>query len=440
MKKKILIISYFFPPQNAIASHRALSWARYWSAAGHDVHVLTPRKSEGTFDLNGEENHFFIHEIEQGRAFTFLKNGYRKYFKKRKAQSTSKNLSPSISRGKKSNPISGLIGFLKNRGVGSSSRMPDPSDLWLIPATRWIKSSVHDFDLVVSTYGPYCCHFLASKALSLGKAKDWCADFRDLWTDNHVFKGIFPFNHLERFFERDLLFKAKYITTVSEPLKNILSQKYGGKVFCIENGFEPEDLKGLSQSFSFEDETKIRIVYTGTIYPEKRDPSPLFKALKELSTEAPEGTLDKIEIIFYGPNSNSILELAHKFDVERWVKTNELIPREKSLAIQRDTNILLFLEYEAPGIDGVLTGKLFEYLFSKTPIWAIGISSKTLTGKIIEESNSGKAMGKDIPTIKKELQMLIEGRKKSINEASSLIQQYTRKNLADKMLQIITQG
>ena len=41
---RIVIVTYNWPPRNAIGTHRPYSWARYWSEAGAKITVLTAAK------------------------------------------------------------------------------------------------------------------------------------------------------------------------------------------------------------------------------------------------------------------------------------------------------------------------------------------------------------------------------------------------------------
>jgi len=62
----------------------------------------------------------------------------------------------------------------------------------------------------------------------------------------------------------------------------------------ITNGFDESDYEG-----DFTPSDKLRITYTGTIYPGKRDPSPIFKAIGSLKTRGLVST-DSLEMCFYG--------------------------------------------------------------------------------------------------------------------------------------------
>ena len=111
----------------------------------------------------------------------------------------------------------------------------------------------------------------------------WVADFRDLWTRNPNFRGMFPFTCLEGALERRVLSRADAVVTVSEGLADALRTGCPAKVYVIENGFDEEDLDSIPATVSCTG--VFTLVYTGTIYVSRQDPIPLFAALKALLSQ-----------------------------------------------------------------------------------------------------------------------------------------------------------
>jgi len=444
---RILIISKYFPPENSIASLRPYSWAKYWSREGHDVTVLTTPKKVLPESLTLDCSSFSVVEVRYRSLFYTFKNFYKNCLNKKssedinitdekesyKVQSYTSYLKRSLQK---------IDGFRVNRGIFITARMPDITDLWINPATNWAKKQ-GNWDLVVSTHGPYACHIVAHNLKKSNKVQFWIADFRDLWTDNHIYKGVFPFTLLEKRIEKKAISQANAITTVSKPLAATLANKYGKeKTFVVENGFDSEDLTSILKTPIFND-NKIRIVYTGTIYKGKQDPSPLFESIFELAHSDINNLnlLDKLEVLFVGPTSSLVLEMANAVEVTKWVKASSLLPRSDVLRMQRDADALLFLEFDNGKTDGILTGKLFEYLNSSTEIWGIGVSENSAPGKIILEARAGKIFGKDKSLIKKELIRLLSNQKnKNLDLNNEFIKSFERKHLAESMLKIVNKN
>jgi len=434
---KILIISYYFPPLNSIGSLRPYSWAKYWAKAGHDVTVLTMKNASKENSLNLDCSNFKTIRIESKLYNTLSKL----LFKDERTQPISDSF---IDKNKKRNFLrykniinKYLKSIRRKTGIFSTIRMPDLTDIFIFKFYNILKH-ISKYDVCISTAGPYSVHIIAYILKRKKSFNYWIADYRDLWTQHPSLSGLYPFSIFEKAIEGIINRSADAITTVSSPLQESIKKKYKLKnVFTVENGFDIDDLAVLEDKPRIWDDNKIRIVYTGTVYPFTQDPTPLFLAIKQIEQSDQNNLLNKLEVIFAGSRSN-LIDLIDKYKVSRYVKYIGRVNREYSLLMQRDADILLFLESESN--EGVLTGKLFEYLFSKTHIWAIGIREKSLVGKIIIESNNGTCLGNDIEKIKAELLKILTNKKKLEKKYGDelFLQKYTRKNLAKKYINIIS--
>ncbi len=427
-KLNILIVTHYFPPQNSIASLRPYSWAKYWSQMGHDVTVLTTKKEKRPNDLRMDCSSFKIIEID---------NIFRKKIKKI-IGTENQYLEPGQVYG--GNSLRSLLVkrvkmLTQQTGIFGTARMPDYNDFII---NKSVKSLGNErFDFTISTSGPYSGHLIARKTKQEKKTRFWVADYRDLWTENHIFHGLFPFTLIEEHLERKVNTSADMISTVSEPLAEQIRQKYGlNNVEVIENGFDYDDLANLPKEKYWHDNI-IRLVYTGSIYKEKRDPSPLFEAIQKLATSDKKGMLARLEVVFVGGGKANFDELIDIYHVSQWVKYNGFLPREDALRMQRDAHALIFLEFEAPNVDGILTGKLFEYLASGTQIIGVGVTDNSAPGKLIAESGHGINFGKDSDRIQDYLvNLLTTTEKPAIQINKKFIERYTRKAQAEKLLEL----
>lgn len=431
-KLKILIITHFFPPLNSIASHRAYSWAKYWSRMGYDITVLTTKKdmSDNRIDLPIEN--FKVIEIEN-TFYTGLKN---------LLGTTRQTLKYGFSSTGKTSNIS-LKYFLKkyvesiSRKTGIFiARMPEFTDFWYLNVLK--EFQFEPYDVVVSSFGPYIVHLLALRLKKRNLVKVWIADYRDLWTQNHIFKGLFPFTIIEGYLENKTNKTADVITTVSEPLAEQIKNRYKiNNVEVIYNGFDKDVLKTLDPEPFWKD-SKIRIVYTGTIYPGYQDPSPLFQVIKELDYSEYKPLLENLEVLFAGKYAGNLDELINKFKVNKYVKHLGFLKYKDSLRMQRDASILLFLEFKSRNQDGILTGKLMEYLFSGTQIWAIGVDEQVMSGKLIRESGCGVCFGTNKERLKSHLIEILKNKNKpKIQPNLEILKTFSRKIQAEKLLEII---
>ena len=227
-------------------------------------------------------------------------------------------------------------------------------------------------DIIFSSATPYTSHLVAKKVSNKYNIP-WIAEFRDLWSDNHNrMSSLF-----DRWLEKNTMHNSKAMITVSEPLTKILINKYKQPIYTIQNGFDPED-------FSFQVSgiisQKINIVYTGSIYENKMDPSPLFIALA-----ANKDLQNNVVLNFYGNSSNFISDLSKKYNLELMVKIHDLVPRSEILNIQKKADILLLLTWNSPKEKGILTGKFFEYIASGNAILSIGVFKDTPSEIVVED-------------------------------------------------------
>lgn len=428
----ILIVSTFFPPLNSIASLRPYSWAKYWTLAGHSVTVLTPPKiQDPSLTLNLPRFGYELLEPEPPKFLSYLKRNYLE------------TTSPNLSKGKKQNFFKksafSLFDYArKKNGIFSGCRMPDFSDLWIYPALKAAVQKGKKWDVVISSSGPYSVHVIGEKIKKRGMASKWIADYRDTWNNNYIYSGLFPFTFFEKHLEKKLMRSSDAIVTVSTPLADSLAKKYGAeKVHTIENGFDACDLDHLDPLPCFSDE-KYRMVHTGSMYLGKRDPSPLFQAIASLSEEPDfQHYLDRLEVLFFGPDLDSLNDLIAQYKVEKWVKLKGFINRNDALKMQRDAHALLFLPLKNSPIDGILTGKMYEYLFSGTPIVALGSKEIEASQRLILETKCGFAFT-EVEEIKQFLRRELQSLSKNKTSLDpEFLKRYDRKFLAMKLLDLI---
>lgn len=432
---KILIITSFFPPQNSIASLRPYSWAKYWSRDGHDVTVLTvPKKllpSESSQPFDGFQVidvpipfMGFVQKVFGHRAIP-LASGL--IDSKSEVKSTIKTrLRCKINQ------------WQRQYGFAYGCRMPDPMDLWCRAACKAVWSQ--HWDLVVSTAGPYGVHGPAYRMKKAGIARYWIADWRDLWTDNHLYPGLPVLRAFERMLERRWSRTADAITTVSVPLADVLREKYGYKVHVIYNGFDQEDYVSLPAERVFPDDGVFRIVYTGSIYAGYQDPSPLFEAVRNLKTEG-EISPERLKIIFCGNNAD-VTNLARMHGVEEFVEYAGFLPRQQALRMQRDADALLFLEFESDKIQGILTGKLFEYLFAGPRILGVGVGENSSAGQLLRKMGRGKCFGNEVERIVEDIRLRISTDPDPTRFVSKVdyttILEYSREEQSKRMLGLLS--
>ena len=367
---RILIISYYFPPYNTIGAVRVGKMAKYLHTMGHEIMVVSAKDQplQPTLEVEIPSEKVIYTDWININAIPMLFLGGRDKI-------AAKGFS--------------IDDFNRNllRCLGNVYKMflnfPDGQIGWYPYGVRAARQLLKTWrpDIIYASAIPYTSLLIAYK-ISQEYHLPWVAEFRDLWTDHHHY--IYPGmrRRIEQKLERKILKTAKGAVTVSKPLAEILRRKYDIPVKVILNGFDPEDFDNCPLSASHNDDKRLKIVYTGSVYEGKRDPTPLFVALKSMGINA----VENINVEFYGRYLGVVADLSKKYCVENLVNVCPSIPYREALAKQKSADVLLLLLWNDFKEKGVYSGKLFEYLGARRPILAIGPEDNVAANLIIERS------------------------------------------------------
>lgn len=416
---KIMILTHAFPPMNATASHRVYSWAKTWSVNGHEVHVVTPEKHafDGSMDLHYDMDNINVHVVP------YLRGG-------RASQASGVRFQrESIEKWERAKTYTRKFRF--GMGMFTDLRM-----LAFGPLVRKGRQLLQndDFDFIISSYPPEVVHLVGYK-LSKEFGKPWVADYRDLWfREMRLFQYRFT-TFLGGIVNRRLLRKAKVISTVSKGLSKRLEGVLNRRVTVSYNGFvKPQ--REINSSRPWQDD-KIHVVYTGRLYPQKRDPRAFLEAVATYRELEPRFD-DHIAIDFYGHDVVYVESIAKACGLGGCVTAHGFVPYDESLKIQRNAGALLFLDWAEESAEGVLTGKLFEYLSSGRPILCVGTRKGTEAAEIILKAQCGVAL-----TSTEEIHSYLHGLLGEEPKATPGIEQvasYSRENQAKTLLEQITKS
>ena len=376
-KLRIIIVTYNWPPRNSISTHRPYSWASYWSKKGAKVTVLTAEKQ--TFDepldmalpeLEGVN----VIQVPYSDIFSLLPNKLVKF--------------PFILN------IAKKIKLWQIRNFGSSW---DPRKAWSVAAAPIAAQLATQNDIVVSTFGPSSAHIIACEMKKINPSLCWVADYRDLWSDSPNLVG--SRSELRNKIRRDEISTvggyADCITVVSDDMVEKLKKLTNKNVVKFTNGFDiDEDLVNERFKKNIKKPKGIfRIVYTGTIYQNVRDPKPLLEAIVKLSKNGKISS-NSITVDFYGSRLDYIKELSEISKYSPFIRIMGHVNRKKALEAQQNADLLLLLESSNEESRGVLTGKIFEYIASGCPIICIGSRLDFEIGQTLLKTGAGTVFEK----------------------------------------------
>ena len=421
--KKVLIISYCFPPRGGVGGLRIQGLAKYLPEFGWEPIILTPKLPESPntkFRIIQTPYRDVIDYLVKAARFKPEK-GVKSQIKKKLGVSSHKN---------KRTFVDSILIFLQE-----IIAYPDLQKGWYQYAVKAGSKlpQQEKIDAVISSSSPVTCHLIA-KELKMKYKVPWIADLRDLWTQNHYY----PYGPIRKVVERRLeiktLSKADALVTVSKNLAKTLEMLHKGRqVYSIPNGFDPDEV-----ATSVNLTNKFTITHTGSLYQGKRDPAKLFKVLQDLISER-KLDLNEIEVRFYGPPEDWLENDIKSYGLEDIVKVYGVVPREIALDKQRESQVLLLLLWDHPKEIGVYTGKIFEYLAAQRPILAIG-GPKGVVKELLAETNAG-VYATSIEDVKKALEKFygeykLKGKVEYKGERAK-IDKYSQREMARKFAEVL---
>jgi hypothetical protein len=434
--KKVLIITYHFPPDAAVGAIRPAKFAKFLPEFGWEPVIYTVKeKYYDLLDYSKFEpalNPLRIHRANliPGPLHLYSRFPY-------KGKNFPNNLRPHQSiRRKNQNGINSIKRFFS-----SMVRLPDDKQGWIaniaIDGYRIFRR--HKIDTFITTGPPMSTHVGGLFLKNLTHAK-WVADFRDPWWTEVYLKSspyrTFLFDNIQKWLESKVIKKADMVVSttpsLTEHFKLNLPPNQQNKFVTITNGFDESDFLGIATS-TWTINSKIRIIHTGTLYF-SRNPEPFFIALNKL---VKRGLIhkDHIEIDLIGNcafyKGGTVQELIDKYELSFIVRLLGMMPFRKSLENQMDSDALLLFAQEQPNM---IPAKVFEYLKINKPIFAI--TEEGETKRILEDFENVfiADQGKRDDIAKKFLQLLeaIKNGKKYLSSPER-IKKYDRRYLTEKL-------
>ena len=383
--RRILLVSYFFPPSRDTGAQRPAAMAKYLARLGHDVTVLTT-KAFGS-------GHPGIEGIRVIRA-----NDLQLLRARLGGHSSIGSLFDSDSYTGKPHPLSYAV-------------VPDPLTLAWAPFAIRAALAAHErepFDAVLTTSPPECAHKIGYELQQRGLP--WIADIRDAWTFEPL-RPRFPLapqRALDRRLERRWLSAADRVVCVSEPAAEDLRDRGIADPIVIANAWDPDsdpDSELVEQARYSLDMDRTTLLYTGRFGSFGRDPRPLIEALGLLIRNDREAA-GRLEIAVAGPLTDHEHILLSRDTDPVNITLLGSVSRPQALALQRAADALLLIAQPTRG--QLVNFKLFEYLAAGPPILAL--AAGTEAGRLVAEAGAGKSVrADDRPAIAAALSELLSG-------------------------------
>ena len=454
--KRVLIITYYWPPTAGSGVQRWLKMSKYLPQHGWQPVIYTPENPEAGMtdesllrDIAPEVEVIKRPILEPYAVFNALTGNKGKNSGKASAGSGAVN--PINAVGHKS-PLMRLSLWLR-----ANVFVPDPRFLWIRPSVRFLKQYLreHPVDAIVSTGPPHSMHLIA-RALHRSMGIPWTADFRDPWTRIFYFKHL-PLTRRSRkryaAMELSVLREADHVVAVTDNmvrdfLEELEADKKRGasgrqtagdssvteqkdKFYVIENGYDEADFTGITAA---ELPAGFNLVHTG-LFSAEGNPRRLWKVLAELCRDLPGFGRD-LHLTFAGKTDPEILAAVREAGLGDRLTDRGYIPHHEANRLQKAADLLLLPLREEPEAAGILTGKYFEYLAAGRPIAAFGPH-----GSVLERSLAATRTGRifdweeEVPL--KEYLTALYTRTLTFSPDPGAISAYTRRSLAGRYAEIL---
>jgi len=377
--KKVLIISYYWPPSGGIGVHRCLKFAKYLQKFGWEPIIYAPKNAQ--YPYFDEAN--FQHIPEN---ITVLKTKIFEpfdIFKKISGRKKTDSANPVYVRDRKLSRIDNLAIWIRGNFF-----IPDARMFWIKPSIKFLKKYLKENPVdAIFTDGPPHTNTVIGMKLSQATGIPWLMDFQDPWTQVDYYDMLKigkRANKIHHKLEQEAFKTAKKTSIVSPTWKKDLENIGAKNVDVIYWGYDEDDFKKEINEF----DSEFSIIHAGQLGYD-RIPSVFIKLLGDLKKENPEFG-KHLKIKFAGTVDYAIKEMI----IEAGLGENYLalgnISRPQAIELTQKAQILFLPLNIAANAKGRIPGKLFENLRAKRPILCLGPKDSDVSN-IIKETNTGNS-------------------------------------------------
>ncbi|ENA1805815.1 glycosyltransferase family 4 protein [Flavobacterium psychrophilum] len=424
--KKVLIITYYWPPAGGPGVQRWLKFVKY--LPDYNIQPIVYIPENPTYPIIDEG---LISEVSEQAII--LKNKIiepyqlASVFSKKSTKGISSGIIPNQ---KKQSFIQKLLLLVRGNLF-----IPDARILWVKPSVKYLEKyiSENNIDTIITSGPPHSLHLIGLKLKQNLNVK-WFADFRDPWTTIGYHSALKLSSYAEKKhknLERKVLNTADTIIVTSKTTKTEFQAITTKPIEVITNGYDVENIpkQVLDEKFT--------LAHIGSFLSD-RNPMILWESLSELVVENKKfRTHFQLKLI--GKVSQEILDTIDGFNLNSYVNNLGYVSHKEAIEHQKKSQILLLIEIDSEDTKSIIPGKLFEYMVSERPIIGIGPKGSDFA-EIITETNTGVFFTyNEKEKLKKQILSYFElylTQKLTVSAVG--LQQYSRKKLTEKLSKLIS--
>ena len=422
MKKRVLIISYYWPPAGGPGVQRWLKFVKYLPEFNVEPILFVPENANYPMHDNSLSS-----EVSKDlKVIRYPIFEFSSFFLKNKKLNSIR--SGNVAKPNQQSTLQKLFFFIRGNLF-----IPDMKIFWKSKSVNFLQNylSNNKIDVVITTGPPHSLHLIGLE-LKRRLGIKWISDFRDPWVNLNYLNRfhLLPFvkNYHKRL--RDLVIKnSDAVIVTSKRLKDLFSDM-NSNVCQITNGYD----------FVIPDvklDTKFSISHIGSLYPE-RNPKVLWDVLDELSRNI-EGFNKNLKINLIGNVSEKIKNKLNKRIFNECIVYHDYLSYHEALKFMCSSQVLMMIEVDDDYSSYVIPGKLFDYLNSNRPIISIG-PEKWEVKDILSNTSSGISFNyRDYDSLNRHLKKIYKDYLTNLNKSkrNNNIEVYHRKNLTSKLAKLI---
>jgi len=390
--KRLLLVTYFFPPLGGVAPQRPLRFARYLPELGWDVTVLAPREAEYRAKDELHTDRDQLYKVVRTRSMDSLKRGQS----------------------------------YRARLVRERFLFPDERALWRLTAVPAARRLARKADVILSTSPPVSAHLVAMNAAER-TGTPWIADFRDPYVTNPNLESISADVRHVRLEER-LLRVASAVTVVTPEMREDFAGRTVAPVHTITNGYDPDELALLQpEALS----GRVSLLHAGSLYG-RRSLEPVVRAL-ELAVGKDSHLRGQLRVHFVGFVDEDQRELALASGVSDMMEFTGFVPRRRALEMMLGADALLLIV--SRDMPHAATGKVFDYIASRRPI--VGLVPDGTAARIVVEA--GGTIVHDVDGLASMLRAMASGgvAMTSVSSTADVLERYSARTLACQLAGVL---
>ena len=424
--KKILIITYYWPPAGGPGVQRWLKFAKYLPEFGWEPIIYTPENP--SYPLLDES---LLKDVPKNIKVVKTNIWEPYQIAEKLSKNNKKFKGGQFDVGQNQSWKSKLSIWIRGNFF-----IPDARVFWVKPSIQFLTKYIqeHQIETIVTTGPPHSMHLIGLGLKEKFNNLQWIADFRDPWTEISYYKHLKltkSSDKKHRTLEKSV-FKNADITLATSYTDAENFKKAGANAVCITNGFDESEIENSKPS----SHSNFVMSYVGVL-EQLRNPEILWEALSEMKLEDDNFRKD-FRLKFVGRIDEQILNRLEQLQLQETIINKGYLKHDEALQEMQTSDILLMTNFPNDSSKGIIPGKIFEYLATGKKILSFGPEGADVS-EILKQTKAGKHFGySEKKELKDYLQQIYQDWKNgNLKTETENINDFSRKNLTQKLVEIL---